>query len=159
MCGYNRANQTYLCENRRLMNDVLKEELDFQVSDRVFFIVHWWGLFIVGIRDSCYQTGQLLSRCTIALWMVPIWTCQVRYFSFITAFLYPNHVLIRLGFFACKRRLHDFVNGACLLEFVQMETLMNLTLPKLTTLIGVKRLATPFVMVPSPKTDLMIWSA
>lgn len=79
--------------------------------------------------------------------------------SFITAFLYPNHVLIHLGFFACKLCLHYFVNDACLLESVQMETLMNLTLPKLTTLIGVKRLAMPFVMVPSLKIDLMIWSA
>ena len=160
MCGYNRVNQTYLCENRRLMNDVLKEELDFQVGDEFFFfVVPWWGLFIMGIRDSCCQTGQLLSRCTIALWMVPIWTCQVRFFPFITAFLYPNHVLIHLGFFACKLCLHYFVNDACLLESVQMETLMNLTLPKLTTLIGVKRLAMPFVMVPSLKIDLMIWSA
>ncbi|KII87088.1 glycoside hydrolase family 3 protein [Plicaturopsis crispa FD-325 SS-3] len=30
MCAYNRVNQTYSCENRRLLNDVLKEELDFQ---------------------------------------------------------------------------------------------------------------------------------
>jgi beta-glucosidase-like glycosyl hydrolase len=32
MCAYNRINQTYSCENRRLLNDILKEELDFQVG-------------------------------------------------------------------------------------------------------------------------------
>ena len=32
MCAYSRVNQTYSCENRRLLNDILKEELDFQVS-------------------------------------------------------------------------------------------------------------------------------
>lgn len=32
MCAYNRVNQTGACENRHLLNDVLKEELDFQVS-------------------------------------------------------------------------------------------------------------------------------
>jgi len=31
MCAYNRVNGTYSCENRRLVNDILKEELDFQV--------------------------------------------------------------------------------------------------------------------------------
>lgn len=30
MCAYNRVNQTSACENRALLNDVLKEELDFQ---------------------------------------------------------------------------------------------------------------------------------
>ena len=35
MCAYNRVNQTYSCENRRLLNDILKEELDFQVSEHV----------------------------------------------------------------------------------------------------------------------------
>ncbi|KIM73689.1 glycoside hydrolase family 3 protein [Piloderma croceum F 1598] len=30
MCAYNRVNGTYSCENRRLLNDILKEELDFQ---------------------------------------------------------------------------------------------------------------------------------
>ncbi|KIM83540.1 glycoside hydrolase family 3 protein [Piloderma croceum F 1598] len=30
MCAYNRVNQTSACENRRLLNDILKEELDFQ---------------------------------------------------------------------------------------------------------------------------------
>lgn len=36
MCAFNRVNNTYACENRRLMNDILKGELDFQgfiVSD------------------------------------------------------------------------------------------------------------------------------
>lgn len=32
MCAYNRVNQTSACENRHLLNDVLKEELDFQVG-------------------------------------------------------------------------------------------------------------------------------
>ena len=35
MCAYNRVNQTYSCENRRLLNDILKEELDVQVSEHV----------------------------------------------------------------------------------------------------------------------------
>ena len=30
MCGYNRVNQTYSCENSKLLNGLLKEELDFQ---------------------------------------------------------------------------------------------------------------------------------
>ena len=60
MCGYNRANQTYLCENRRLMNDVLKEELDFQVGDEFFFSsflgegCSLWGSGILVVRlGSC----------------------------------------------------------------------------------------------------------
>lgn len=32
MCAYNRVNQTEACENRHLLNDILKEELDFQVG-------------------------------------------------------------------------------------------------------------------------------
>ena len=68
MCGYNRANQTYLCENRRLLNDILKEELDFQVSDRFLFrLLFGEGGVYRGIRDSYCRTGRVLSRCTIAL--------------------------------------------------------------------------------------------
>ncbi|KZP21413.1 glycoside hydrolase family 3 protein [Athelia psychrophila] len=38
MCAYNRANGTQMCENRHLLNAVLKEELDFQG-----FILSDWG--------------------------------------------------------------------------------------------------------------------
>lgn len=41
MCSYNRVNQTYTCENSKLLNGILKEELDFQgyvMSD--FLAVH-----------------------------------------------------------------------------------------------------------------------
>lgn len=30
MCAYNRVNQTGSCQNRELLDEVLKEELDFQ---------------------------------------------------------------------------------------------------------------------------------
>lgn len=41
MCGYNKVNQTYACENSPLLNDILKKELGFKgyvMSD--FFAVH-----------------------------------------------------------------------------------------------------------------------
>ncbi|KII87356.1 glycoside hydrolase family 3 protein [Plicaturopsis crispa FD-325 SS-3] len=38
MCSYNRINQTFACENRHLLNTILKEELDFQG-----FMVSDWG--------------------------------------------------------------------------------------------------------------------
>jgi beta-glucosidase len=38
MCAYNRVNQTSACENRHLLNDILKEELDFQVGGYATFV-------------------------------------------------------------------------------------------------------------------------
>jgi beta-glucosidase len=42
MCAYNRVNQTFSCENRHLLNDILKEELDFQVSS--YYIAGFWRI-------------------------------------------------------------------------------------------------------------------
>ena len=30
MCSYNKINGTYACENSRVMNEILKDELDFK---------------------------------------------------------------------------------------------------------------------------------
>ena len=44
MCTYNYVNQTFACENRQLLDAVLKGELDFQVSTRAsaFFVFVFW---------------------------------------------------------------------------------------------------------------------
>lgn len=43
MCSYNRINGTYACQNSKLMNGVLKEELGFQG-----FVVSDWGALHAG---------------------------------------------------------------------------------------------------------------
>ncbi|KAF8319075.1 glycoside hydrolase [Clavulina sp. PMI_390] len=40
MCAYNKLNQTSACENRAILNDILKEELDFQG----FVVSDWAGI-------------------------------------------------------------------------------------------------------------------
>ena len=61
MCAYNRVNGTYSCENRRLLNDILKEELDFQVGSESCLSkahgAHWivLGFHVVGL-DCCRVT-------------------------------------------------------------------------------------------------------
>lgn len=47
MCAYNRVNGTFACSNRAILNDIVKEELDFQV--RVFSICADFHLIILDI--------------------------------------------------------------------------------------------------------------
>ena len=61
MCAYSRVNQTYSCENRRLLNDIIKEELDFQVSaTSVFIFIFLPGEFF-WMRFSSSVKGFMLS--------------------------------------------------------------------------------------------------
>jgi Glycosyl hydrolase family 3 N terminal domain len=62
MCAYNRVNGTYSCENRRLLNDILKEELDFQVGTKSRLSI---TLGLIGLcRVSCCPIGLLSSHFT-----------------------------------------------------------------------------------------------
>ncbi|KAG8166141.1 hypothetical protein KVR01_004693 [Diaporthe batatas] len=47
MCGYNRANQSYVCQNSKLLNGVLKTELGFEG-----FVVSDWGAHESGVGSA-----------------------------------------------------------------------------------------------------------
>ncbi|KAL8292699.1 hypothetical protein RQP46_001311 [Phenoliferia psychrophenolica] len=47
MCSYNRVNQTFACENSKMINGLLKEELDFQG-----FVVSDWGGVESGVLSA-----------------------------------------------------------------------------------------------------------
>ncbi|KAL8293048.1 hypothetical protein RQP46_000742 [Phenoliferia psychrophenolica] len=53
MCSYQRVNQTYACENSKLLNGILKEELDFQG-----FVVSDWGAVESGINTALAGTDM-----------------------------------------------------------------------------------------------------
>jgi beta-glucosidase len=47
MCSYNKVNQTQSCSNSKLLNGLVKEELDFQGP-----IISDWAAFIDGIQPA-----------------------------------------------------------------------------------------------------------
>ncbi|KAJ0118201.1 hypothetical protein J7T55_008984 [Diaporthe amygdali] len=47
MCGYNRVNQSYVCQNSKLLNGVLKTELGFEG-----FVVSDWGAHESGVSSA-----------------------------------------------------------------------------------------------------------
>lgn len=47
MCSYQRVNQTFACENSKILNGILKEELDFQG-----FVVSDWGALESGVNSA-----------------------------------------------------------------------------------------------------------
>ncbi|KAJ6007826.1 beta-glucosidase G [Penicillium herquei] len=51
MCSYNRVNETYACQNPKLLNDLLKEELGFQG-----YVMSDWGATMSGV--TAIQAGQ-----------------------------------------------------------------------------------------------------
>jgi hypothetical protein len=52
-CSYNKFNETQACQNSKLVNGVLKEELDFQG-----FVLSDWAVMINGV-----QVGVLTTQC------------------------------------------------------------------------------------------------
>jgi beta-glucosidase-like glycosyl hydrolase len=52
-CSYNKINQTQACQNSKLINGVLKEELDFQG-----FLLSDWAAMINGV-----QVSSLTAQC------------------------------------------------------------------------------------------------
>jgi beta-glucosidase len=77
MCAYNRINQTYACENTRLLNDILRKKLDFQVGGYLplklvymliegFHVVRYWAA-IESLYASVMNSVDfnMPSMCTI----------------------------------------------------------------------------------------------
>jgi beta-glucosidase len=47
MCSYNQVNNTYSCQNSKLINGLLKDELDFQG-----FVMSDWGAQLTGVQSA-----------------------------------------------------------------------------------------------------------
>ena len=65
MCSYNRVNQTYACENSKLLNGILKEELGFQG-----YVMSDWGGTHSGLPSIL--AGKVMPTLASALAL----TCQ-----------------------------------------------------------------------------------
>ncbi|KAH8820767.1 putative beta-glucosidase [Xylogone sp. PMI_703] len=61
MCSYNRINETYACENSKVMNDLLKRELNFQG-----FVVSDWSAQHSGLKSA--NAGLDMAMPTSAYW-------------------------------------------------------------------------------------------
>lgn len=59
MCAYTQVNNSYSCQNSKLMNDVLKSELGFQG-----FVMSDWAAQHTGVASAVAGLGkQHLSPC------------------------------------------------------------------------------------------------
>lgn len=61
MCSYNRLNGSYGCQNSKMLNGVLKEELGFQG-----YVMSDWG---VRFLSSILESTDILPGC-------PLWRCH-----------------------------------------------------------------------------------
>ncbi|EIN06360.1 beta-glucosidase [Punctularia strigosozonata HHB-11173 SS5] len=59
MCSYNKINQTQSCQNSKLINGVLKEELDFQG-----FVLSDWAALINGVQPALAGTDMNMPGFT-----------------------------------------------------------------------------------------------
>ena len=69
MCSYNRLNQTYACENSKILNGVLKGELGFQG-----YVVSDWGATHSGLPSITAGLGKSSDK--------PVLTCGIALFWF-----------------------------------------------------------------------------
>lgn len=56
MCSYQRVNQTFSCENSKILNGILKTEFDFQG-----FIVSDWAALESGVNSALAGTDMVSS--------------------------------------------------------------------------------------------------
>lgn len=54
MCSYNRINQTFACENSKLINGIAKTELNFQG-----FMLSDWAAMVDGVNSALAGTDMV----------------------------------------------------------------------------------------------------
>lgn len=53
MCSYNQINNSYGCQNSKMLNDILKSELGFQG-----FVMSDWGAQHTGVASAVAGVGE-----------------------------------------------------------------------------------------------------
>lgn len=74
MCSYNQINNSYGCQNSKLLNNILKDELGFQG-----FVMSDWQAQHSGVVSSsiCMCNNTVANEDSRRLWQA--WICKVHH--------------------------------------------------------------------------------
>lgn len=71
MCSYNKVNNSYACQNSKMLNGILKTELGFQVCQHLCP----YGGKLIGARGSSFRIGMACTLAMKQLWLGWTWSC------------------------------------------------------------------------------------